>query len=191
MADALAPSTEQTPWIVCLDLQDEKSAAPPADLSRRIATCRRLLAQARRLGWPLIHVLRGQGHALEAARGSRPPPIEGLQPRPFETVIFRAGLSAFSDRTFRALIKGGARREIVLVAVALGPACLATVLDAHDRGVRLTLVEDTLCAKAMRRTPAGTVRRVLLAFVAPFAGRTTSGRLFETGPMRPPAANDS
>ncbi len=186
------PYPEPAPWIICLDLQHDRPVRAKADdLPRRIAACRRLIAHARGLGWPLIHVLQAAVRGTGAPRARAAPPIEGLQPRPFETVILRSGLSAFSDQTFQALIKGAAGREIVLVSVLLGPAWLTTVLDAHDRGVRVTLVEDTLSAGALRRFSAETVRGVLLAFAGPFVRRTTSGRLIRPPAEPRPAANDS
>ena len=178
---------EPVPWMVCLDLQHDHPARPtPLDRPRRIDACRRLIAHARGLGWPLIHVLQ----CASAARARPAAPIEGLQPRPFETVILREGLSAFSDPTFQALIKGADGREIFLVSVALGPAWLTTVLDAHDRGVRVTLVEDTLSVEELRRFPAETVRGVLLAFAGRLVRRTTSGRLIRPDQAPRPAAND-
>ncbi len=106
-------------------------------------------------------------------------------------MLFRTGLSAFSNRRFRDLVAGG-RRHVVLVGVALGPACLATALDAHDRGIPVTLVEDTLTSGATHLFPAETVRGVLLGVASPYVRRVTSTRVLQLGAAlaERPAAND-
>jgi nicotinamidase-related amidase len=179
------------PLVVCLDLQRDRTAAPPSnDTLQRITACQRILAHARQCNWPLIHVLRGE-EGGGVGPGDLMGPIDGLQPRPFETVLLRTGLSAFSDRRFNDLV-AGARGQVVLMGVALGPACLATAFDAHDHGIEVTLVEDTLSVEAVRGLEPDTVRAVLQGVAGPFIRWTTSARMLRLGPPDPvrPAAND-
>ncbi len=107
-------------------------------------------------------------------------------------MIFRPGLSAFSSDRFQDLVETARGDDVILMSVALGPACLATVLDAHDRGIRVTLVEDTLSANAIAAAPADTVRRVLLGVAGQFVRPTTSTGLIERllADGRPVAANE-
>ncbi len=183
------PPDQPSPWVVCLDLQRDPSAGQETpDLRRRIGICRVLLTQVRQAGWPLTHVLRRPSGPGEC----RLQPIEGLQPRPFEPVIFRPGLSAFSSDRFQDLVETARGDDVILMSVALGPACLATVLDAHDRGIRVTLVEDTLSANAIAAAPDGVGRRVLLGVAGQFVRPTTSTGLIERllADGRPVAANE-
>jgi nicotinamidase-related amidase len=138
-----------------------------------------------------VHVFRVRDRSSSHAPGETRAPLEGLQPRPFETVLFRSGLSAFSDRKFASLV-AGERRQFVLVGVKLDSACLATALDAHDRGVRVTLVDDTLSAAEEPPFSSEIVRGVLLATAGRFVQRTTLARMLRLMPAGEmlAAAND-
>ena len=178
-----------SPWVLCLDLQRDRS--PPresADSRRRIAACRRFVGLARAAGWPLVHSLQ-----RPSAPGEAPTPIDGLEPKAFEPVFIRSGLSAFSHQRLHEFAEAGRGGELILVSVAIGPACLATAFDAHDRGLRVVLAEDTLTAGASGPFTSGTVRGVLLGAAGPVVRRATTLELLQAGGRngQPAAANDT
>jgi nicotinamidase-related amidase len=115
-----------------------------------------------------------------------------LEPRPFEPVFVRPGLSAFSHQRLKEFAEAERGGELILVALTIGPACLATAFDAHDLGLRVILAEDTLAASAFGPFASATVRGVLLRAAGPFVRRTTTLELFQqTGSTgQPAAAND-
>jgi nicotinamidase-related amidase len=121
--------------LVCLDLQRgrlaEKANAPV------LAQCRRVLAEARRRRWPVIHV---HSRALIDGR-----PIPGLEPRPSEPVFLRQGPSAFSNANFSraALALGG---PLALVGFALEDTVLATAFAAADRDIAVDIILDAVGA---------------------------------------------
>lgn len=183
-----APSRDGSPWVLCLDLQrDRAPEQATAEGRRHIAACQRFLGLIRAAGWPLVHSLQHSGDPAVT-----PAPIDGLEPRPFEPVFVRAGLSAFSHRRLNEFAETERGGELVLVAVTIGPSCLATAFDAHDRGLRVVLAEDTLAARAFGPFASATVRGVLLSAAGPFVRRTTTLELLDRAARtgQPAAAND-
>ena len=181
-------SRDGSPWVLCLDLQrDLAPQRATAERRRQIATCQRFLGLARAAGWPLVHSLH---RSCDPA--VTPAPIGGLEPRPFEPVFVRPGLSAFSHRRLNEFAEAERGGELILVAVTIGPACLATAFDAHDRGLRVVLAEDTLAACAFGPFASATVRGVLLSAAGPFVRRTTTLELLQKAARtgQPAAAND-
>lgn len=179
---------DSAPWVLCLDLQrDLAPQRATAERRRQIATCQRFLRLARAAGWPLVHSLQ---RSCDPA--VTPTPIEGLEPRSFEPVFVRSGQSAFSHRRLNEFAESERGCELILVAVTIGPACLATAFDAHDRGLRVVLAEDTLAACAFGPFASATVRGVLLSAAGPFVRRTTTLELLQNAARtgQPAAAND-
>lgn len=180
------------PWLVCLDLQPGATAGTvPPELDRRLALCRQVILHARAAGWPVVHVLR----RLPDARGRDGlgtwAPFPGLEPAPFETVLFRRGASAFSNPRFDELAQTARDDEAIAIALSFWPASLFTAIDAHERGVRMTFLDDTMSASAQGDFDAETVRGVLLGVAAPFIRRTSVAELIHgpAGPRTHSAAN--
>ena len=85
--------------LVCLDLLQPKLGDNDDGLignsGRRIQNCRRLLVYGRTMGWAITHVYD------HTARSRHARAIPGLEPLQIEPVIYRTGVSAFSNRMFR------------------------------------------------------------------------------------------
>ncbi len=131
-----------TRLLVCLDLQ--RASLPDGveterDTRRSIANCSRVLAHAREWDWSILHV-----HARHPGDGWRSRPIEGLEPWATEPVMTRAGLSAFANPSFRELLRGADRAQLILIGFSWSSSCLATVLSARDRGIAVTVVQDAM-----------------------------------------------
>jgi nicotinamidase-related amidase len=143
--------------LVCLDLQRNRQAGETQ--GPVVAQCRRVLAEARRRCWPVLHV-----HVRSLA-DSRP--IAGLEPRPSEPVFLRQGPSAFSNANFTraALALGG---PLALIGFALEDTVLATAFAAADRDLAVDVILDAVFAGAHE---PDAVNRVLLAPLRALAPR--------------------
>ena len=152
--------------LVCLDLL--RPAEPPASqrhaalARRRIDNCRRMLTYGRSAGWNVIHVL----HRSALSQTARS--LEGLEPSPSEQVLYRTGVSAFSNRAFRQTVGASSDTELVLIGLSLTPSCLATALAAHDHRIGVTLVEDTVCSGPEDTLGLEAIETVSRSIVAPF-----------------------
>lgn len=164
-------------WLVCLDLQPEAQDAVPPELDRRLALCRQVILHARAAGWPVVHVLHGLPDPQDRDGLGRSAPFPGLEPAPFEPVLFRRGISAFSNSRFAELAQAARDDEAIAVALSFWPVSLFTAIDAHERGVRMTFLDDTMSAPAQADFDAETVRGVLLGMAAPFVQRTSFAEL--------------
>jgi nicotinamidase-related amidase len=124
--------------LVCLDLQRYRDGGAGGD--PMLAACRRALQDARRRGWPVLHV-----HARPPGGDLRPLP--GLEPRPSEPVFLRRGPSAFSNPAFAqaAHATGG---PLALIGFALLDTVLATAFAAADRDLETQVVMDAVFAGA-------------------------------------------
>jgi hypothetical protein len=176
------------PRLLCLDLVAgelrPESAERPAPYRIAVENNRRMLAFARDAGWSVIHVHRQAGPA-EALT-----PVEGFRPLPRERVLYRPGLSAFSNRTFRRAIRAEPRAELVILGFSLSAAHLATALTARDWNVPVTLIEDGFQPTGGEGPDLGTLHAVARALAAPlvriattesFTGPRPRLRLVETG----------
>jgi hypothetical protein len=142
--------------LVCLDLVE--GASPPDQ--RRIDSCRRVLTFARCAGWTITHLL------PKTLRPQRP--LLGLAPLPTEPVLYRAGASAFSNRSFDRIVKEQTDGEMVILSLSLSSACLGTALYAYDLDVPVILVEDALLADRQDRSGLEAIETVARSIVAPF-----------------------
>jgi nicotinamidase-related amidase len=177
------PATSSQPRervLVCLDLQQENLAADVcADQRRVLRNCGRVLDHARRSRWRVVHVLRrGSDRGV-----SRPP--AGLEPRPTEPVMFRKGISAFSNVDFDRLIRRLERPELVLIGFSLSSSYLATALIGFDADLTVTLVEDASGATPLDPLDRAEVEMVSRRIARPFVNLITTDRLTgERGGLR-------
>lgn len=157
----------ERPVLVCLDLQqpvDGELASWTG--SRQSDPGARLLAHARRNGWSVVHVYRDGARG----RGESPAsPLPGFEPRPSEPVFLRRGVSAFTSARFAEVLDSALEAEVLVAGGELGSSVLATVLDAHDRGLSVTLVQDAFGASPVRGVEPDVLEQVLLELLAPFA----------------------
>lgn len=123
--------------LVCLDLQRSRQSGDGQGAV--VSQCRRVLSEARRRRWPVLHV---HGRTQADSR-----PIPGLEPRPTEAVFLRQGPSAFSNANFTraALALGG---PLALIGFALEDTVLATAFAAADRDIAVDVILDAVFACA-------------------------------------------
>lgn len=152
----------RNPWLLCLDLQPDAAETAPADLPRRLAICRQIVHHARAARWSVVHVLRRFGEPRDRHELGAAPPFPGLEPSPLETVYLRQQLSAFSLPQFEQLTRSARDEQAFTIALSLGPACLLTAIDAHERGIGMTFIDETMGPPSVEHVDPETVRRVLL-----------------------------
>jgi nicotinamidase-related amidase len=164
---ALRPEPSTAPrHLVCLDLVRSETRLDGCDhpgLARRITVCRRLLQHARWRDWEITHV-----HPRSASRASRP--VDGLEPLPSERLVYRTGVSAFSNRAFRQAVKAQPEAELVIAGFSLSSSCLATALTAHDWGLTVVLISDAVLGEG---------EQPLRSVVAPFVRIAAADDLIE------------
>jgi hypothetical protein len=152
--------------LVCLDLLTSDQPATgkhaAAHAQRPIDSCRRLLAHGRAVGWTVLHVF------PRAALSGSARAIEGLEPLPSEPVLYRTGVSAYSNRVFRQTMDTSPETELIIVSLSLSAACLATALTAHDRKTAVTLVEDIVSSTAEDALDLEAIETLSRSIVAPF-----------------------
>lgn len=165
--------------LVCLDLQRGR-LQHAADGPRVAEACRRVLAEARRRRWPVLHV-HHRGAAVELGR-----PIAGLEPLPSEPLFERPGPSAFSNRSFERVAQG-LGGPLALMGFHAFDTVAATAFAAADRQIPVDLIFDAVATGGPSRllagvcTPPGDVRL--------YARFVSSKDLFPGGISRFAAAN--
>jgi hypothetical protein len=171
--DAVAPNRH----LVCLDLLRPEAVdgdeALAAGVERGKRNCRRLLRYGRTVGWTITHVFD------HTARSRRSRAIEGLEPLQMEPVLYRTGVSAFSNRMFRESVEDRPDTELIILGLSLSPACLATALAALDRGVTVALVEDALCGSASAADGISAIQTLSRSIAAPFVKITRTDDLID------------
>ena len=177
MSSSSVRSVQPARHLVCLDLLRPKLGAVDDSLAenaaRRIQNCRRLLAYARTMGWAITHVYD------HTARTRHARAIQGLEPLQIEPVIYRTGVSAFSNRMFRETVEETPDVELIIVGLSLSPACLATALAARDRGVAVALVEDVVAASPGAAAGFGAIQTLSSSIAAPFVKITRTDELID------------
>lgn len=165
--------------LLCLDLLS--SELPPEDprqpprFNSPIENSRRLLHHARAAGWQVTHVHR------RAMLDTSARPVQGLEPLPSERVLYRTGLSAFSNRTFRKAVQTQ-RAELIILGFSLSASCLATAMVAHDWDLPVTVVEDVFQQPSADASRIDALHAVARSLAGPLV-RMASTESF-TGPRR-------
>lgn len=167
--------------LVCLDLQQGRLLAS-AQAEQIVVVCRRVLAETRRRGWPILHVHQRHRHAGYGR------PIAGLEPLASEPVFVRPGPSAFSHEAFarQAQALGG---PLALIGFSLTDTILATAFAAADRNLQTVVLSD---GAAPNGPEDGHLRRALtssLTGLAPICRLIESLELFQEEVAAYAAAN--
>jgi nicotinamidase-related amidase len=180
------------PTLVLLDLQQEYIASPrlysipQADVA--LQNCRRALAHARELGFP-VAFLRMVGQSaffnpvLSYSRW-----IPGFEPLTSEMVFERGMPSCYANREFsHAMTEGGG--HFVLAGFSGEAGCLATAVEAFHRGHSVTYLADASASLGLNDIPAASVHETVVELIGLYAEVTTtqswiseqSARVFRQG----------
>ena len=152
----LSPARLSGAILLLIDVQREyvEGALPLPGVEASLAEIRELLARARALGAPVVHVQhRGRpGGALfdPGKPGFQPP--EGCEPAPGEAVVLKTFINAFHDTELQAVLEGLGRKALVVVGYGTHMCVSSAVREASERGYQVTVVAS---ATGSRDLPDG------------------------------------
>ena len=139
------------PTIVLIDVQNEYvTPGRPFFLQEvrpSLDNIQRLLTQARKLFWKVIHVQHFQDGPLFNPNDVYSDFISEFSPRSDEEIIVKNKLSPFTNPAFEQAISA-ASGEILIAGYGSTMCCLATVVDAALFGRKFTFVHDASWARA-------------------------------------------
>jgi nicotinamidase-related amidase len=171
--------------VLIIDMQEGmadriRAGRAPAtpDAPDRIAA---LLAGARAMGTPVIHVLHDDPNPASPFRKGAPgaDPMPCAVPKLGETVFWKHGSSAFHGTGLDTHLKAQGITDLVVAGAVAAFCVTSTVRQASDLGYRVLLPQDALLgfdlpAHDGGQIDAGTVFRVTLSLLgADFATLTT------------------
>ncbi|HYM03303.1 MAG TPA: cysteine hydrolase family protein [Stellaceae bacterium] len=144
----LKPARLSDACLVLIDLQNEYLAGPIAvpNAGAAIAGAARLLARARELGAPVIHVAhRGRPGGMFDREARRGQIVDALAPRPGEPVVEKTLPNAFAGTELQQILGASGRKNIIIVGLMTHMCVSSTARAALDLGFRTT-IDATACA---------------------------------------------
>ena len=144
-----------------------------------LQNCRRLLAYWRHMSWPVAHVRHLQKGRHVFAPGSEYSDfVDGFHPKVSEMLFTKEALSCFSARGFEELLESSAAAPVYLAGYNSAMCCLATLVDAHNRGYRLRYVADASMARTRDGDPVA-AHEVLTSALSAFADVVATDSVLE------------
>jgi nicotinamidase-related amidase len=118
-------------------------AHPPFEGLQVVAKIADLIAQARRVGAPVVYVQHdgGQGHPLTPGAPGYPFHVE-LTPRDGDVVVVKNHCSAFQGTDLEGLLKARGITDLVVTGMQSDYCVDTTVRSAFERGFKVLLVQD-------------------------------------------------
>ncbi|AZG14035.1 MULTISPECIES: cysteine hydrolase family protein [Cupriavidus] len=176
LLDAAGASRLPSAWtdavLVLVDHQREyiDGKLPLTGMPAAVAECAALLAQARRHGTPVIHVIH-EGKAGGAFDPASPHAaiIEGLTPAAGEQTVAKHLPNSFAGTDLAARLAATGRKELIVAGFQTHMCISATVRSALDHGYRVTLVAAACATRDLpdplggQPLPAAELHRVTLA----------------------------
>ncbi len=170
-----APARLSESALLLIDIQNEYFDGPLklAGVEAAAETAAALLARARRLGAPVVHV-RHRGRAggafdPDAPRGQIHASVE---PELGETVVEKGLPNGFAGTALAAALEGIGKRPLVVAGFMTHMCVSSTVRAALDRGLASTVAMDATATRDLpdptggADLPAGAVHRAALAAMA-------------------------
>ena len=155
----LEPATLSESVLVLIDMQREYSDGQLAlpGVGPAVEEAAALLARARRLGTPIIHVLNERKGGLFDVDGPYVAPIAAVAPAAGEVVVKKGLPNAFAGTDLAGRIAATGRRKLVTVGFMTHMCVDATTRSAVDHGLFSTVVAAA-CASRDLPDPLGGVR---------------------------------
>lgn len=171
----LAPASLDQAVLVIIDAQREylDGALPLDGIEPAMARIADLLAKARRLGTPIVHVAhKGRPGGLFDRDGEGGSFLEPAVPQDGETVIEKSLPNAFAGTGLHDFIAATGRRGLILAGFQTHMCVSATARAALDLGYLPTVVADAAATRDLpdpvskQTLPARTVHATALAELA-------------------------
>ena len=166
----LKPASLREACLVLIDYQYEYVAGPIAlpNAGAAIASAARLLAQARSIGTPIIHVAhKGRSGGLFDRAAERGAIVSAVAPLPGEPVVEKPLPNAFADTDLQARLTAAGRKNIILAGLMTHMCVSSTARAALDLGFRTTIDANGCATRDLPDgcggvVPAETVHEVAL-----------------------------
>jgi len=148
--------------LLIIDAQREyiDGRLPLPDIADSLAVGERLLARARQLGTPIIHVLHRGNAALFDPAGPGFAPAPPLRPAPGETIVEKTTANAFNGTRLAEILAATGRRHLIVIGYMTHNCVDSTVRAALDLGYRSAIVAT---ATGSRDLPDGHGGRISAA----------------------------
>jgi len=137
---------EIAPLIIFLDMQVEFVSAGRLlhirNAARALSNATHLLTHARSNGLAIAHCR--YRHSGNYFNPNTPYStwIEGFEPNGSEMVFERGKPSGYTNASFERMMESGGGRNAILVGFMGSTSCLATLIDAHERGHHVKFAHD-------------------------------------------------
>lgn len=133
---------------------------PLPGIADSLAVGGRLLARARALGTPVVHVLHRGGAGLFDPQGSGYAPAAPLLPAPGEVVVEKTTANGFAGTTLAEALAATGRKQLIVIGYMTHNCIDSTVRAGLDHGYRSTVVA---AASGTRDLPDGRGGRIAAA----------------------------
>jgi nicotinamidase-related amidase len=145
------PNTLGESTLVVIDAQEDyvSGVLPLVGVDAAMDAGARLLARARALGRPIIHVCHrgGPGGFMDPDAGGRP--HGRMAPRPGEPVVWKTRISGFEGTDLAERIAAAGADRLILVGFMTHMCLSTTTRAASDRGYRCTVVAEVAATRTL------------------------------------------
>jgi len=156
--------------LVMVDLQmrnyDDLAADPLCDITGSLENCMAAIQHARSSGLPIAFTRRAAEPGL-SERSAHSAWIAGFEPKRYDMVFERQGPSLYANRLFDDIVSQSG--SFALAGLVADETCLATAIDAVDRGHHVTFLSDASVSRGRPETDARSVHVVTTKAMELFA----------------------
>jgi ureidoacrylate peracid hydrolase len=146
-----------------------------------LENARRVLAAARKRGWPIYHVRHLQSGSIFSRDNEHSQLVPGFEPQAGEREIHKGDFSCYSAPEFAEAMRQHGERgdEIVLIGYGSTMCCLSTLIEGHHRGQKQTFVSDASNAKASSRFGEESLHAHAVDIISTYARVVTASQVIE------------
>jgi nicotinamidase-related amidase len=172
--------------LIMVDLQedclDRLARDGAADLCRSLESCRAAIMHARNFGIPIAFTRRAKGLGL-VDRSIQSAWIPGFEPKRSDMVFERQHPSCYSNHLFEDVVSPFG--SFAMGGLGAEDICLATAIDASQRGHRVTFLSDASASSRRQNADAREVHAVATKAIELFADVATTSHWLVATSQRP------
>lgn len=143
-----------------------------------LVKAQQVLATARQLDWPIIHVKHLQSGSVFNPNSFYSNYVEEFRPIPGEIQITKSKFSCYSNAEFAQIAAEEKENEFVVIGYGSTMCCLATIIDGYHRGQRLAFVYDASSARRTVSMDELTAHRAATDIISIYSKVISAGELF-------------
>lgn len=172
--------------LVMVDLQESNyrqlARDRAAQIDRTLESCMAAIRHARRLGIPIAFTRRAEATGTKVS-SAETAWIAGFEPKRSDMVFERQQPSCYSNHLFEDVV--AQIGNFAIGGLIADETCLATAIDASDRGHRTTFLSDAAASRGRHGTDANSVHVVATKAIELFADIATTGHWLIATSQRP------